>query len=207
VFHREVLGEPDRAGPILQVHRLPGVRVIVLDSTVVGAGHGVLTAAHLAELRAELGRTHPGGTVVVLHHAPLPPPSPLLTYFALERGSRAALAQAIRGTDVRMVLAGHHHLAGSGILGGVPVAVAPSTAIRTDPLASPGHERTVGSIGFNVVRLYAGGDVAVSVIPVDDAPQIFQLDPAGCAAVIASHPIPPMVKPSESAPVVGDTGD
>ncbi len=189
VFHREMLGT-DTPEPVLQVHRWPRLRVCVLDSTVPGAGHGHLAAAHLEELAAELARPHPGGTVVVLHHAPLPPPTPLLTFFALDRASRRALAQVIAGSDVRVVLAGHHHLAGSGLLGGVPVAVAGSTAIRTDPLARPGHERTTGSASFNLVRLYPDGGLAVSVIPVDGADQVFDLDPAGCAAVIDAHPIP-----------------
>ena len=89
----------------------------------------------------------------MLHHAPIPPPTPLLVYFALERASRRALAEVIAGTDVRLVLAGHHHLAQSGMLGGVPVAVAGSTAIRTDPLARPGHERTTRS---DVVQSWSG---------------------------------------------------
>ncbi len=189
VFHTELLGVPDRPGPILQVHRVGRIRVVVLDSTVVGAGHGVLTPDHLAELAAELAVPSPGGTVLVLHHAPLPPPSPLLTYFALDRPSRWGLAAVVAGTDTRIILAGHHHLAGSGLLGGVPVAVAPSTAIRTDPLAPPGHERTFGSAGFNLVRLYPDGTVAVSVIPVDGAPEIFHLDESGCDAVVTAHPI------------------
>ena len=193
VFHAELLGEPDRSGPILQVHRVNGVRIAVLDSTVldftgldsagIGAGHGVLTPEHLAELSAELAAPSPGGTVVVLHHAPLPPPSPLLTYFALDRASRSALADAVRGTDVRLILAGHHHLAGSGLLGGVPVAVAGSTAIRTDPLAPPGHERTQSASTFNLVRLYRD-TFTVSVIPVDGAETVFHLDENGCAEVI-----------------------
>ena len=70
----------------------------------------------------------------------------------------------------------------------MPVAVAPSTAIHTDPLAPPGHERTYGSSGFNLVRMYADG-FTVAVIPVDGTPQIFDLDEAACAAVIAAHPI------------------
>lgn len=191
-FHAELLGRPDESEPILQVFRLPRIRIAVLDSTVVGAGHGVLTVGHLAELSAELAFPYPGGTVVVLHHAPLPPPSPLLTYFALDRRSRVALAAAIAGTDTRIVLAGHHHLAGSGVLGRIPVAVAPSTAIRTDPLAPPGHERTFGSAGFNLIRFYGSASdhaVTTSVIPIDDAPQIFHLDQAGCAAVVGAHPV------------------
>lgn len=189
VFHAELLGEPDHPEPILQVHRLAGVRILVLDSTVVGAGHGVLGPEHLAELATELAQPYPGGSIVMLHHAPLPPVSPLLTYFALDRQSRSALADTVAGTDTRIILAGHHHLAGSGIVGGVPVAIAPSTAIRTDPLAPPGHERTYGSAGFNLVRMFPDGTVSVSIVPVDDAPEIFHLDEAGCAAVVAAHPI------------------
>ncbi|MTD17311.1 phosphodiesterase [Nakamurella sp. YIM 132087] len=186
-FHRSLLGRTED-GPVLQVVRLPQLRIVVLDSTIVGAGHGRLEPGHLAELTAELAEPHPGGSVVVLHHAPLPPPSPLLTYFALERESRRALAAALAGTDVRLVLAGHHHLAGSGMLGTVPVAVAGSTAIRTDPLARPGHERTTRSGSFNLVRFYDDGHT-VSVIPVDGAEQVFDLDPAAAAAVIDAHPV------------------
>jgi Icc protein len=189
VFHAELLGAPDHQGRILQIHRLAGIRVLVLDSTVVGAGHGVLSPEHLAELATELAQPYPGGSIVMLHHAPLPPVSPLLTYFALDRRSRAALADTVAGTDTRIILAGHHHLAGSGIVGGVPVAIAPSTAIRTDPLAPLGHERTYGSAGFNLVRMFPDGTVSVSVVPVDDSPEIFHLDETSCAAVVAAHQI------------------
>lgn len=187
VFHRELLGT-DTADPVVAAvminHRL---RVITLDSTVVGHGHGRLDRTSLDEVGTLLATAAPDGTVIVLHHAPIPPPSPLLAYFALERASRQALADVIRGTDVRLVLAGHHHLAQSGMLAGVPVAVAGSTAIRTDPLAAPDHERTTRSASFNLVRLYRE-TVTTSVIPVDGAGEVFDLDAAGCAAVIAAHP-------------------
>lgn len=187
-FHAGVLNRPGETEPVLQIHELAGVRIAVLDSTVVGAGHGVLAAGHLAELSAVLARPYPGGTVVVLHHAPIPLATPLQTFFALDRRSRAALSQVLRGTDTRIVLAGHQHLAGFGMLAGIPVSVASSTAIRTDPLAPPGHERTYGSAGFSLVRLYPDS-VTVSVVPVDDSPEVFDLDQAGCDAVIAAHPV------------------
>ena len=183
-LHAELLASND-TGPLLQVHDVAGLRVLVLDSTIPGAGHGRLTDDHLAELRRELRRPADHGSVVVLHHAPVPPPSPLLSYFALESGSRKALADAIAGTDVRLVLAGHHHIAQSGMLAGVPVAVAGSTAIRTDPLAPTGHDRTWASGSFNVVEVYPD-TVTVSVIPVDGAAQVFDLDEQGCRAVISA---------------------
>lgn len=186
-FHRQLLA-CNESEPILQVRQIAGLRILALDSTIPGAGHGRLTPAHLAELARELATPSPAGSIVVLHHAPIPPPSPLLSYFALEADSRRALAQAIAGTDVRLVLAGHHHLAQSATLAGVPVAVAGSTTIRTDPLAPAGHERTWASGCFNLVEVYPD-TVTVSVIPVDGAPAVFDLDPTGCADVVAAHPI------------------
>ncbi len=186
-FHANLLGR-SATGPILQVHDVNGLRVIVLDSSIPGAGHGRLTTAHLAELRAELATPAAAGSIVVLHHAPLPPPSPLLSYFALETSSRTALSQAVGGSDVRLILAGHHHLAQSAMLGSVPVAVAGSTAIRTDPLAPAGHERTYAGGAFNLVEVYPD-TITISVIPVDGASEVFDLDADGCRAVISAHPI------------------
>jgi len=186
-FHRELLRR-NVTEAILQVHRLGGLRIITADSTIPGAGHGRLTAAHLAELTSELATPAPAGTIVVLHHAPVPAPSPLLSYFALEATSRRALSEVITGTDVRLILAGHHHLAQSAMLGSVPVAVAGSTTIRTDPLAPAGHDRTWASGTFNLVEVYPD-TIAISVIPVDGADGVFDLDAAGCRAVIQAHPI------------------
>lgn len=186
-FHRELLGIAD-TDPVVQQTVLRGrLRIVTLDSTIVGKGHGRLTASTLRRLADILATPAPDGTVVVLHHAPVPPPTPLLVYFTLERASRRALAEVIDGTDVRLVLAGHHHLAQSGSLGGVPVAVAGSTAIRTDPLGRLGHEHTTRSTSFNLVRIYPD-TTTVSVVPLDGAATVFDLDPAGCAAVVAAHP-------------------
>ena len=176
-FHRQLLSR-NESGPILQIRQLNGLRILALDSTIPGAGHGRLFPGHLAELTAALATPAPAGSIVVLHHAPIPPPSPLLSYFALESASRRALAEAISGTDVRLVLAGHHHLAQSATLAGIPVAVAGSTTIRTDPLAPAGHERTWASGSFNLVEVYPD-TITVSVVPVDGAATVFDLDAAG----------------------------
>jgi hypothetical protein len=90
---------------------------------------------------------------------------------------------------VRLILAGHHHLAQSAMLGTVPVVVAGSTTVRTDPLAPAGRERTWASGTFNVVEVYPD-TIVTSVVPVDGAAVVFDLDQAGCAAIIDAHPIP-----------------
>ena len=185
-LHRQLL-HSNESGPILQIRWADGLRIIALDSTIPGAGHGRLAPAHLADLEKELATSAPAGTVIVLHHAPIPPPSPLLSYFALEPSSRRALSETIAGTDVRLVLAGHHHLAQSATLGSVPVAVAGSTTIRTDPLAPAGHERTWASGALNLVEVYPD-TITVSVIPIDGATPVFDLDADGCASVVDAHP-------------------
>lgn len=186
-FHRSLLDRDDE-GPVLQVHTLPGLRLVVLDSTVPGSGHGRLDPSHLADLAAVLDDPHPGGTVLVLHHPPIPAPSTLHHYFALQRDSRRALAATVAGTDVRLILAGHHHLPTTGLLAGVPVAVAGSTAIRTDPLARPGHERTTAHGSVNLVRFYEDTHT-VMTLDTSSADEVFDLDPAGCAAVVDRHPV------------------
>jgi 3',5'-cyclic AMP phosphodiesterase CpdA len=187
-LHEELLGRAD-PDPVLQAHRVGGLRIVVLDSTVPGRGDGVLATDHLAALGEELATPAEDGTVVVLHHAPLPAPSPLLEYFALHRKSRTALREVLADTDVRLVLAGHHHLARSGMLGRVPVAVAGSAAIRVDPFAPPGTERTVAAGALNLIELFADGPV-VSVVPFDEAlgaGQAFHLDQDRTADVIRRH--------------------
>jgi 3',5'-cyclic-AMP phosphodiesterase len=102
---------------------------------------------------------------------------------------------------VRLILAGHHHIAQSAMLGAVPVAVAGSTTIRTDPLAPVGHDRTWASGTFNLVEVYRD-TIAVSVAPVDGAAGVFDLDAAGCRALIEAHPIeqaPPTERDEPSA--------
>ena len=53
-FHEHILDLPDVHAPVLQVHTVRGLRVIVLDSTVVGSGVGRLSPEHMDELRDEL---------------------------------------------------------------------------------------------------------------------------------------------------------
>lgn len=191
-YHRELLGDEEGSTDSkIQFHWVGadlGLRVIVLDSTVPDAGHGYLDPRLPESFAPILARPAPGGTIVVLHHSPLPPPSPLLSYFALDRRSRQTLFTTIAGADVRLILSGHHHMAQSGMLGSVPVVVAGSTAIRTDPFARPGHERTTSSASMNLIRIYPD-TYTCSVIPLDGADEVFDLDEAQCAGIIDRHPI------------------
>jgi 3',5'-cyclic AMP phosphodiesterase CpdA len=117
--------------PVDQVRWRGGLRVIALDSTVPGQPHGELGDQSLAFLKSELATPAPDGTVVVLHHPPVPSPVQPLAAIALRDPAR--LREAIEGTDVRLVLAGHYHHEVAGTLGSVPVWVGPATSYRIDP--------------------------------------------------------------------------
>jgi 3',5'-cyclic AMP phosphodiesterase CpdA len=135
-----------------------GRRIVTVDTSVPGAGYGEVDESSLGHLRAALaGEGAPHGTVVVLHHPPLPAPTAL--HDALRLRNPDALAQAIRGSDVRVVLAGHYHHHFAGSLAGVPVLVAPGVANDTDVTGPWSEEAASVDSGALVVDLAEDGSV------------------------------------------------
>ena len=122
-------------GPLNQVHWHGGLRIIGLDSTVPGMAHGELDDATLGFLRAELATPAPDGTLVALHHPPIPSPVEPISGTRLRNGD--ALGAALAGSDVRLVICGHYHHVMLGAVGGVPVWVSPAVSDQTD-VTSPG---------------------------------------------------------------------
>jgi 3',5'-cyclic-AMP phosphodiesterase len=168
----EVLG--DREG----VTTVRGFRIVCVDSSVPRAGFGELRPAQLDWLREVLQTAAPNGTVLVLHHPPVPAATALLA--ALELRNPEQLLEVCRGTDVRLILCGHYHHPMAAEFGGIPVVVAPGIANTSDALAPAGTERaTVGS-GFAVVELPVSGaarTIFVSVPGSNDGAEIFNLTP------------------------------
>jgi 3',5'-cyclic AMP phosphodiesterase CpdA len=166
-LREHLLGEPASTGPLDSVHWFDGLRVIALDSTVPGRAHGELRPDQLAWLRDQLAEPAPHGTLLALHHPPLPSPVALARAIALR--NPAALATALAGGDVRMVLAGHVHTAAAGTLAGVPVWTGGPIAATIDGLL--GDElRWLTSPGVTRVDVFAecvlAGHVPVAV-PID----------------------------------------
>jgi Icc protein len=164
--HREtlrhhLLDQPPVPGPIDHVTVLDGLRIAVLDSTVPGAGHGRLGAEQLDRLRERLRDPAPHGTVLALHHPPLPAPTPLAAAIALR--NPAGLASAIRGRDVRIVLAGHNHVISAGCVEGVPVWTGGAIGTTLDALAPGAALRGVSNPTVSRIDLFAEGVVATSV--------------------------------------------
>jgi 3',5'-cyclic AMP phosphodiesterase CpdA len=129
-FRRSLLDQEGTDGPINQVSWVGGLRVIALDSTVPGEGWGELSDESFDFLDDALSTSAPDGTVLALHHPPLPSPVTPAAELSLRRPDR--LAEAIEGSDVRIVLAGHYHHELSGVLGSVPVWVSPASVYRCD---------------------------------------------------------------------------
>jgi 3',5'-cyclic AMP phosphodiesterase CpdA len=167
------------------VHWAGDVRVIVLDSTTPGSHGGALTDAQLAWLAAELAsRTAPAGTVLALHHPPIPTPLAFLERLSLREPER--LGQVIAGTDVRIVLSGHNHHATCGVLAGVPVWSAPAVAYRADVFPPAGTYQGVTGVGYTRVDLYEDAATA-TFVPVGPAEPVYHYAREKVDRYLAAH--------------------
>jgi 3',5'-cyclic AMP phosphodiesterase CpdA len=167
-LRRQLLDLEPTEEPVTGVWDLGGLRLIALDSTVPGWHHGDLDTAQLEWLRNELATPAPLGTVLALHHPPLPSHVPL--FDILELRDQGRLAEAIAGTDVRAILAGHLHYSTSGTFAGVPVSVAAATCYTMN-LARPAVDVNGMDAGqsFHLVHVY-DDTITHAVVPVVSAP-------------------------------------
>ncbi|MHA7219105.1 phosphodiesterase [Arthrobacter sp. MDT1-48-3] len=152
-LRRELLGEPPEETPLYRSHRLGGLRVITLDTSVPGHHHGELDDGQLAWLEAELSRPAPEGSILALHHPPIPMVQDLAVLTELRRQDR--LAEIVAGKDIRLILAGHVHFPSSSLFAGIPVSVASSTCYTQDLNVPVGGIRgRDGAQAFNLVHVY-----------------------------------------------------
>ena len=166
-LRRDLLRLEATEEPVTAVHDLGGLRLIVLDTTVPGWHHGDLDDTQLEWLRLELTTAAPLGTILAMHHPPLPSHIPLFDILELRDQSR--LARVVAGTDVRAILAGHLHYSTTGTFAGVPVSVAAATCYTMD-LARPAVEVNGMDAGqsFHLVHVY-DDTITHAVVPVVDA--------------------------------------
>ncbi|WIB64292.1 metallophosphoesterase [Curtobacterium sp. MCBD17_040] len=172
--------------PVDGVSMVAGRRIITLDTSVPGAGYGLLRPEQLERLRELLADPAPYGTVLVLHHSPLPAPTAL--HEALRLQNPDELADALRGSDVRVVLAGHYHHHMVGTITGVPVLVAPGVANDTDIAGVYERERILAGAGALVVDVPAEGTVLSTPVHVpvpDEGRELFTFDEARVARIAA----------------------
>jgi 3',5'-cyclic AMP phosphodiesterase CpdA len=157
-----MLGASAGDGPLDSVVRVGGLRLVGLDSTVPGVDFGALSDAQLRWLADELAEPAPEGTILVVHHPPIWSTNPHSELMALRAPER--LGEAIRGTDVLVVLGGHTHRASAGTLAGIPVWVSPAIASVADPLYRRGFRGYPGG-GFSCVDVLGPGELVTTYVP------------------------------------------
>ena len=163
-----LLDEEPSVEPLDRVHWFGGLRVIALDTTVPGRHHGELTARQLQWLAAELATPAPEGTVLAMHHPPVPSVLDLAVLVELQDQQR--LAAVLLGSDVRAILAGHLHYSTTATFAGIGVSVASATCYTQDLGVPAGALRSRdGAQAVNLVHVYPH-TVMHSVVPLGRFP-------------------------------------
>ncbi|BDZ65100.1 phosphodiesterase [Agromyces mangrovi Wang et al. 2018] len=186
-FRRGLFDEVGSERPVDRVTDVNGLRVITLDSTVPGHHHGEVTGEQLDWLAEELSTDAPHGTILAMHHPPVP--SVLDLAVSVELRDQAALAEVVEGSDIRSIIAGHLHYSSTAMFAGVPVSVASATCYTQDLNVPVGGTRgRDGARAFNLVHVYPS-TVLHSVVPLGEFPALDWIDAEESAARLAGDGI------------------
>ncbi len=160
-----------------RVYEVAGLRIVSLDTSVPGWHHGEVSDEQLTWLAHVLATPAEHGTILALHHPPIPSPMvPVAEIIELQGQDR--LAATLLGTDVRAILGGHYHFSSHSTFAGIPVSVAAATCYLADPAPLGRFISAVdGNTSLNVVHVYADR-VVHTIVPVPEAPEVsgFGLD-------------------------------
>lgn len=163
-----LLDLPPTDEPVTGVWDLDGLRVIALDTSVPGWHHGDIDQAQLEWLAEVLDKPAPHGTLLAMHHPPLPSHLPL--FDILELRHQDELAEVISGSDVRGILAGHLHYSAQGTFAGVPVSVSSATCYTMNvSLPAPDVNGMDAAQAFQLVHVHQD-TIVHTVVPVTAAP-------------------------------------
>ena len=165
------LFDSDDDGPQDRVHDVGGLRIIALDTSVPEYHHGELLPEQLDWLRELLATPAEHGTILAMHHPPIPVPT-LEPAAIIELLDQEALADVVAGSDVRAILGGHFHYTSHATFAGIPVSVASASCYTTDP--APVDRLISGVDGhqaFNTVHVY-DDRIVHTVIPIPEAPEV-----------------------------------
>lgn len=165
------LFDTDSDHPQDRVHDVAGLRIVSLDTSVPGYHHGDLTDDQLAWLADVLATPAPHGTLLALHHPPIPIPM-MPAADVIELVDQHRLAEVLTGTDVRCILGGHLHYSTYSTFAGIPVSVASATCYTSDPAPV---ERFVSGVdghqAVTMVHVYADR-VVHTIVPLAPAPEV-----------------------------------
>lgn len=185
--YSRLLFDQESDAPQDRVYDVNGLRIVSFDTTVPGYHHGDVTDDQLDWLADVLSSPAPHGTLLAVHHPPIP--TPLLEAMGmLELQRQVRLAEAIRGTDVRGILAGHLHYSTHSTFVGIPVSVAAATCYTLDLSA---ENRVLSGVDFgqsvNIVHVY-DEQIVHSVIPIGDTVEISGFSADAWAQIEAMTP-------------------
>ncbi len=173
----EVAGSPQD-----RVHDVDGLRIVALDTSVPGYHHGDLTDAQLAWLSGVLATPAPYGTLLALHHPPIPVPM-LEPAAIIELLDQQRLADVLAGTDVRGILGGHFHFSTYSTFAGIPVSVASASCYTSDPAPAGRYISALdGHQAVTMMHLY-DDRVVHTIVPLAAAPEVSGF-PAEAAALV-----------------------
>jgi Icc protein len=178
LFDRD-LGDLDELAVPAQdaVYDVRGLRIVALDTSVPRYHHGELGDDQLAWLADVLATPAEHGTIVAMHHPPIPvpmiPQAAVIELHGMER-----LAAVVEGSDVRVIAGGHYHYSTYSTFAGVPVSVASASCYTTD--VAPKDRLISGVDGhqaFTMMHVY-DDRIVHTVVPLADAPEVsgFGLD-------------------------------
>jgi 3',5'-cyclic AMP phosphodiesterase CpdA len=199
------LFDAESDAPQDRVHDVAGLRIVSLDSTVPGWHHGELRESQLSWLADVLATPAPHGTLLALHHPPIPVPMMRIAEI-IELRDQQPLADVLAGSDVRAVIGGHFHFTSYSTFAGVPVSVASATCYTSE--LSP-DSRLLSAVdahqSFTMLHVYADR-IVHSVVPVDDATEIsgYGMDMAAPFAALTTEERFEMVSRKDSPLYAGE---
>lgn len=169
-MRQHLLGDPASENPLDRVSLVDGLRIVALDTSVPSHHYGELTDAQLTWLADVLDEPAPFGTILAMHHPPLPAGADLAV--AVELRDQHRLARVLANTDVRAILAGHMHYSSFGTFAGIPVSVASSTCYTQDlAFEQAGTRGRDAAQAFSLVNVYPD-TVTHTVVPIVSGPTV-----------------------------------
>lgn len=163
-FRTHLLGQPESTEPVTSSHDINGLRVLVIDTSVPGHHYGEISEDQLLWLSNELETPALDGTILALHHPPIP--AVLDMAMTVELRDQYKLAEVVRGSDIRTIIGGHLHYSSTATFAGIPVSVASSTCYTQNLNVPVGGTfgRDIGQ-SFNLMHVYPE-TILHSVVPI-----------------------------------------